>query len=373
MEKINLINISYAKQALVENSREQLRMQDYAEELSQYHLIVFTRRGEGLPHQYSHKNLHVYGTNSRTKVGMLIKAYLIGRKILRNSEQSKWVISSQDPFETSLVGRRLLSPSSHHQVQLHGDFYGNPAWKRESLLNRLRSWYGIKVLKRADKIRVVSNRIKRSLVSAGVNESKITVLPIMVDLESFLAVGQGREVLSQKPSRFIFVGRLAAEKNVDLLVQAFVMARAQQSDLSLKIVGSGPEKTRLLNLIKNLKAESQIEIVEWTNNVPVEMSNADVLVLPSSHEGYGLVVLEAMAAGLPVIATDVGCVGEVMLDDHQGLVVEKNAASVSKAVLDYVKNPDKWRAHSQKAYEQAKQFASSQLDYQKQWTEALGE
>lgn len=371
MKKLSLLAISYAKQSLVKDSREQKRMLDYASGLEQYHLIVFTKRKDNLPAIWQAGNLTVYGTNAKTKIGMLLSAYRIGKKIFKNHQSGSWVISSQDPFESSLVARRLLFRKNSHQVQLHGDFYGNPNWQNESWLNRLRAVYGLYVLKRAHKVRVVSERIKKSLLKAGVKEERITVLPIAVNLQDFLEIGEKRVCRDHAPQSFVFVGRLAKEKNVDLLIRAFAELARRQPALKLKVVGAGPEKNSLLQLVQQKQLENRVEIIDWTEDVPGEMSQADVLLLPSSYEGYGLVILEAMAAGLPVIATDVGCVGEVMRHETEGLVVDRTVESIKEAIATYLEDTEVWQTHSKQAFVQAKKFVSSQYDYKKQWTEAL--
>lgn len=317
----SIIAIGYAKRILDKNSREYRRMQEYAERLGEYHVIVFTRRRDNLPVTLREGNLYVYGTNARTRLGMLYSAYRIGRKIIRDNVKPSWVVSSQDPFETSLVGRALARPPYvHHHVQIHGDVF-NPHSYKESWLQRLRLMYGRYVVQRTAMVRVVSNRIKQSLVVIGVSPTVITVLPIQSDIQSFLQVGEQRVYDVAQPIRFLYVGRLASEKNLLLLIDAFADVAKKYPIATLALVGEGAEKSAIQTQIANHQLESQITLQGWTNDVGEVMSGADVFCLPSNHEGWAMVLVEAAAAGLAVVTTDVGCAGECVVDGESGKVV----------------------------------------------------
>ncbi|MCA9339929.1 MAG: hypothetical protein KDA17_03390, partial [Candidatus Saccharibacteria bacterium] len=97
--KLQLIAISYAKRALETGTRERARMLAYAESMGEYHLIVFTRKHDGYSAYVQDGNLHLYATNTRTRLGMMWQAFKIGRRILAQ-RGGDWVVSSQDPFET---------------------------------------------------------------------------------------------------------------------------------------------------------------------------------------------------------------------------------------------------------------------------------
>jgi len=185
----------------------------------------------------------------------------------------------------------------------------------------MRSVYGRYVVHRARAVRVVSKRVKKSLVALGVPREKITILPINQDLSTYLAVGSSRTYPAAKTCTFLYVGRLSPEKNVDIILRAFSLLYSKNKNVRLRIVGEGPLLQSLQVLIQELQITEVVMIVPWTNDVASEMGQADVLVLASSHEGYGMVLIEAMAAGLPIVTTNVGCAGEVVHDGVHGFVV----------------------------------------------------
>lgn len=351
---LNVVTIGYAKRALEVGARERKRMSQYASVVGELHIIVFTRDTEGYPAEQKEGNLFLYATNTKTRLGMLWQAYQIGLQII-NTNNNQWVVSSQDPFETSIVGRAIaMCHRAHHHVQVHGDVFNVLSYKA-SLIQRIRVIYGRYVIRRSECIRVVSERIKDSLIKYGVSAAKITVLPIQSDLTLFLDVGKKREYIVDKPLQFLYVGRFSSEKNISLLITAFAKVVTQFPEVRLTLLGDGPERRNLECLITSLHVEKQVTISSWRDDVPAVMMEHDVLCLSSDHEGWAMVLLEAAAAGLPVITTDVGCVGECVHDGQHGLVigVGKEAEFVV-ALKKYVETPGLVKAHGQAGHVLAK-------------------
>jgi sugar transferase (PEP-CTERM/EpsH1 system associated) len=129
------------------------------------------------------------------------------------------------------------------------------------------------------------------------------------------------------------VGRLVPVKNQALLLRAF--ARFQQSvvDSQLVLVGEGPERTALQELAQDLKISDRVHFTGGRRDVPRILAALDIFVLPSFSEGLSLTLLEAMAAGKPVIATRVGGNPEVIKDGYNGLLVTSDHVEELLAAL----------------------------------------
>ena len=371
----HVIGIGYAKRALEIGSREQERMLAYARQLPSYHLIVFTRKVDRYAEPITIENLTVYPTNARSKLGMLVAAYRIGLAILKSAPSNiRWIVTSQDPFETSFIGRLLSKRSKNikHHVQIHADVFGSSNWKKGSLRQRLQYFYAKYVVRHAGCIRVVSERIARSLQQLGVPSEKVVILPIQLSLKPFLEVGKNRQLKTEDTCHFIYVGRLSQEKNLPMLLQAFKKIVSNQPGVTLELLGSGPEESRIKKIIQEYGLEKLVTMTSWTNDVPAKLATADVLVLTSDHEGWGMVLIEAMAAGLPVITTDVGCAREVARDNEHGLVVPvRDSDAFAKAMLTL--NQDKEKRHR---FARAAHFTAATLDvseeaYVTKWVNAL--
>ncbi|WP_028907615.1 glycosyltransferase [Xylanibacter ruminicola] len=115
--------------------------------------------------------------------------------------------------------------------------------------------------------------------------------------------------------RFLAVGRFShLHKGFDLLIKAFYLFSKKNNDWYLDIVGEGPEEKLYKELIKEYHLEKRITIHPFTNNVQSFYSNAQIYVLSSRWEGFGLVLVEAMAHGLPIISSDLPTSKEIMGD-----------------------------------------------------------
>lgn len=369
--KINLISIGYSKRALEKNTRERERMKRYASVLESHRVIVFSRKKDGLPPFQRDGNLFLYSTNARTRLGIMWKAFLIGKRIVKENSLVNWIVSSQDPFETSLVGRAIARPqNASHHVQVHGDIF-NPLSYKESFLQRVRFYYGKFVVTHSGCIRVVSERVKKSLVSLGVQPEKVTVLPIQADLESFLKVGHERLYTSPHPTKFLYIGRFSPEKNLLMLLQAFKKVAETNPDITLTLVGDGPEINEIKNFIDAEKLQQSICLKKWTDNVPEEMKSADALCLTSNHEGWGMVLVEAAAAGLPVITTRVGCADEFIINNEQGKVVDvADLEGFAEAMEMYCSRPELVEEHGRNGHQAASRFVITNESYLQQFVDS---
>ncbi len=269
----------------------------YAREAGALDVVVFTPREIGI--ESTDGPFHSIPTQSRSKWLYMFDAYRAASRL-----QKPDVITVQDPFETGIVGlllsRRFNAPL---HVQIHTDIF-DPHFRRHSLKNRARVLIARCVLRRAAAIRVVSERIAGSL-SVRV---PVSVLPIYTNTAHFARLTR------VKHPRFkislLYIGRLEKEKRADAAVHALKAAREAGHDAGLTIVGQGREEGRIRLLARSLGVERFVEYAGRRDDIAPFLSQADVLLVPSAYEGYGLVVVEALAAGVPVIATDVGVARE---------------------------------------------------------------
>lgn len=186
---------------------------------------------------------------------------------------------------------------------------------------------------------------KENLVYYGIPEDKCFIMPMSVSEQRLLEEKEripDQNELKKKYGLFgkrvfLFVGRLEAVKNVSLLLKAFGELKKTNPDTALLIVGDGSE----IDSLKGIVTDKQIPDVYFMGYVVfpriIEFYKvADVFVLPSTYEPWGLVVNEAMIMGLPVIASsDVGCRKDLIIDGQNGFVFESSqeAALVEKMKL----------------------------------------
>lgn len=226
------------------------------------------------------------------------------------SRQRIDVVTVQDPFETGLLTLLgMLWKKIPLHVQIHTDFL-DPEFARLSIVNWIRVRIAGFVLRRAARVRVVSERAKKSILERYKLATPITVLPIYVDVERFKHAEKNAELerrFARFEKKFLVVSRLEKEKNIELAIRAF--AHAYSKSECLIIVGEGSERGRLELLAREFDLEGFI-FFESAHDPAPYYKIADMLLVPSHYEGYGLVIVEALAAGIPVLSTDVGIARE---------------------------------------------------------------
>lgn len=188
-------------------------------------------------------------------------------------------------------------------------------------------------LKRADHIVAVSGDLRDKLVqSYGIAEKRVSVLGNGVDLEKFRALPRNRARaqlgLPEQGRILVSVARLSSEKRLDLLLRALAEVAAEGTPFQLYLVGDGPERARLEALRQDLGLQDRVVFQGAVPHaeVPVWMSAADLFCLSSDREGSPVVIGEAFACGTPVVATRVGGVGDLVVDERLGLLVPPGAA-----------------------------------------------
>lgn len=181
-----------------------------------------------------------------------------------------------------------------------------------------------------------SKHTTERLKSAGFKK-EIKTIPLGVDLNSISSAQMGLD-----KSDVIYVGRLLNHKNVDLLVKAIFIVKKFHQKVLCKIVGEGPERPKIENLIKRLGLTRNIKIIDPLNShvdLYSLMKASKMLVLPSVREGFGLVILEANAAGIPVITTshEDNAAKDLVREGVNGFLAEVNESSIAENIFKILK------------------------------------
>jgi glycosyltransferase involved in cell wall biosynthesis len=282
--------ISNDPKILEEGSAVRARATEYAKHFDELHMLYVTGRS------FSHSPFAA------------VKA---GEKILRERGFGPDdLITVQDPFLTASAGARLKKRfGSRLEIQIHTDI-GSPYYAKEKFTNKIRLWSARKNIPHADHIRVVSERIKRFLIDAKclrVLADKIEVRPIFVDTEKIKntpITADLRKKYPQFKKIILMASRLTHEKDIPTALRAFALVRERTPDSGLIIVGSGPLK---FAPTKNVIFEN------WADQSTLfsYYKTADIFLSTSRYEGYGMSMVEAHAAGCPVVATDAGVAPQI--------------------------------------------------------------
>ena len=136
--------------------------------------------------------------------------------------------------------------------------------------------------------------------------------------------------------RVVAVGRLARQKRPDLVVLAASRLLQRRNDFEVLLVGEGPERRAVERLVDELGLSANVKLLGNRDDVPDLLATAETALLASDYEGCPLSVLEAMAAGVPVVATRVGGVPEIVADGETGLLVEPGQPDALAAAIGSV-------------------------------------
>jgi glycosyltransferase involved in cell wall biosynthesis len=135
--------------------------------------------------------------------------------------------------------------------------------------------------------------------------------------------------------------RLEPVKGLQHLIDAFAMLKSQNPGLRVEIAGEGSQRESLKCMAQQHELSKQITFLGWKNNLPSTLASWSIFVLPSLDEGFGVAVLEAMAAGLPVVATAVGGLPELVQDGRTGFLVPAAApADLARRIQTLLDSPD---------------------------------
>lgn len=321
---MNILNLSLDSKALDKNSQLAKRILEYAELADKYLVIAPSAKKAELT--LSNK-VKIFGSGGGNKFISIFKIFCLANKLIKKEKIN--IVSVQDQYFLGLAGWLIARKNNIAlEIQVHGfeKYYG---------LRRIVARF---ILPRADAIRTVSERLKKRLIEEfGVDEKKITVVPVFVDTSDTPPLQRG-----VKGVNFIFLtaGRLVPVKNISLQIEAMAEIVKKYPNCELWIAGDGPESQKLKvlasltsrnmrddcqsNQSEKLKVEDKVKFLGWQADLGKYYEQADVFMLTSNAEGWPLVIIEAINHDLPIIMTDVGSAGDLIINNQSGLVIPIN-------------------------------------------------
>jgi len=186
-------------------------------------------------------------------------------------------------------------------------------------------------LKAMDRIVAVSQAAADAFaVLNNADEAGIAVIPNGIDVELFTPARNA----PRTGRRLCAIANLSADKDPETLLKALAVVRQQHPAATLRIVGDGPRRAEILTMIAEMGLDEAVDLAGFRSDIPEILAEADLFVHAAHTEGLGIAVLEAMAAGVPVVTTATGGLTEIVDDGETGLLVEPgNAENLAKAVL----------------------------------------
>jgi len=263
----------------------------------------------------------------------------------KNVKNSEIVHAHGHPYLTSLIAGKLAKfYDKPFVLTQHNTFidYVN-LFNQVEKINDL--MVGKETLKQADKIVVVSNATKEYVLHLGANSSSVEVLYNGVDLDRFKPLPKVKEEMRRKlgvlrDAKVVFtVRRLVFKNGVDTLIDAASIVVKKQQKVVFIVAGKGPDMVNIQRQIECMGLEENVKLIGFVADEDLSLfyNMADLFVLPSkSGEGLPLVALEAMACCLPVVATNVGGINEIMMKGFGKLVPADNSEALADAIVEFI-------------------------------------
>lgn len=189
-------------------------------------------------------------------------------------------------------------------------------------------------------ILVLGKKFKESLIDIGVPEKKVKVVNNFFDGSIFKGVKE-KDILNGK--RLLFLSRLVKEKGIYEILDAFRLLVSEFPDITLTLAGDGPETPSLKKKAEEYGIEKRVEFLGYVRGTAKAqvLIDSDVFILPTYGEGCPRALLEAMAAGLPVITCPVGGIPDIFTDRENGIFLsEISPSAITDAVRCLFQNPN---------------------------------
>lgn len=291
--------------------------------------VIYPSRTTHLTRLSDHVTL--YGIQARTKAEYVLRLWFFVRSLQKTTRYD--VLSTPDPY---FLGSLTLLFGYIYRIGVEIQVHGLEKWRG------IRPWLARFNLRRAQQLRTVSKRLATTLVqTCGVLPSRISTFPIFINANHFVPVARERSSSPHAPFTSITVSRLVPIKHIELQLRAIALV-SQKHDIQHLIVGDGPLRQALERLARELGIQKHVSFCGAQKDIVPFLARADIFLLTSDMEGYGMAPIEAACSGLPVIMTDVGCANEVILDRVHGLILptRPTAETLANAIELLIKTPD---------------------------------
>lgn len=215
---------------------------------------------------------------------------------------------------------------------------------QEFIKNTIDSWLRV-YMRRCHHLVVPSKSIRDILISEYYVRGPITIIPTGIELEPYQSA-DGASIRQQRgwgeQTVLIFVGRLAKEKNLGRLLRAFALVVERHPVVRLVLLGDGPHRRDLTDLTQSLGITASVDFAGKVpfEEIPCYLKAADVFCFSSVTETQGLVTVEAMAAGLPVVAVDATGTRDLIEHGKDGLLTADDDQALAEAISRVLENPD---------------------------------
>lgn len=336
---MQIISLGTDKNILNQNSRSRARLLEYTQYFKKYYCVIFC--DEVFDTLDVDDKLTIIKLDKKHIFISLDKLiyYLRGRGVRKNNT----FISSQDPFEIGLIAYYLswrLKLNLH--VQIHTDIFSK-YFIFENWRTMIQKIFSIFVIKKSKVIRVVSKSLRDNLIKkTNIKSENIFVAPILPDLTIIKKLEEEKPDGINKNFNILMISRFVKFKNLQNAIRAFAIF-SKDKEVVLTIIGGGPLKSKLEEIIEKNNLKQKVTLKDWTENAIEYYAKSDLFLHTALYEGFGMVIYEALFYNLPIVTTPFGAALD-FVGDSENIIQSKNfsATEIAKSLeLGYAKFKNK--------------------------------
>lgn len=304
--------------------------------------------------------IEVINFNPRSKLDLMafLKLKNIFGLILTNNNPFGPVIIHAHGARAGLMARAVApkrAKTVYTEHRIDGDYF---------LPNFINDWCQKKILAKQNHktnlIIAVSSSVKKFLINQNNDlRHKIKLIPNAIDEDRLLKISRKRNLKTVHRAPVIGnIGNLNVQKGHIYLIEAMKKVRDTFPLATLEIIGDGEEKDILKDQIKRLDLGKNVTLYGYRHDIDRFMQGWDVFVSSSIAETFGIVILEAMQAGVPIVATKVGGVPDIITNQKNGILVEsQNADAIAEGIIQVLKHPPLAAKLRREAYSRVREFS----------------
>lgn len=267
----------------------------------------------------------------------ITKSYLKASKLLKTEKID--IIHHMFPavynqtFSLMAINRNFYQPFIFGPISVH--FTSRPVDER--IFSKITLKLHHRTISKCSHLIAITNYVKK-LYSKLFDKDKISVIPLGVDAQTFRPSNKNK---MKEEFEVLFVGSLYPLKGVEYLIRSIKYVAREEKKIKLRIVGEGPEKRRLKLLVNKLKLKNNVHFEGFVpyDRIMRYYQNCDVFCFPTLGEPFGKAILEAMACGKPVIASNIGGPAEIVENEKTGYLVNPmDVKSMAERILRLIKD-----------------------------------
>ncbi len=295
----------------------------------------------------------------------ILKMYLKAFYVILNNDIN--LIRAYNPFFAGLIGVLLQKLfKTPCIISLHNDYKLNQKIEKRYYI------FGIKLfsnlvekytISSAGGIIAMTNHLKNYAIAHGAKSENVQVIPNKVDISKF----EKNENISYEPDTsffnnsfvLLYVGSLVKQKDPLTLLKAFNNAKKQLTNLKLILIGDGPLKPDIEQFIQEYDLYDDVLLKGYMSHdaLPSFMANSDVFVFPTLEEGFGIVLIEAQAAGLPIISSEIPQTKDIITHKNALLFKPGDANMLTNYIMEIYRDGNLRKHLSKKSKESAERFS----------------